>query len=132
VGLQWDTFVPGDDSEHLYYSSTLLSGAQLPSWISFNAETVTFEGTAPASVELETYAIVLFASPRYSFGDVQDRFNITVARHDLSLSSPPEPVHFADTVSLRIEPSSIVLLDSLPLSPADQPAVLEGEMRHCQ
>ena len=44
-------------SQALTYSATLSSGQALPSWLSFNAATETFSGTAPASAQTLSIAV---------------------------------------------------------------------------
>jgi hypothetical protein len=43
--------------QKLYYSASLSNGAKLPSWLSFNANTLTFSGTAPASAQSLTVEV---------------------------------------------------------------------------
>jgi hypothetical protein len=124
IGFLWDTFIVGDGSSPIFYSSTLLSGAPLPPWIKFDNSSLTFDGVAPESAELKTFTIVLYGSDQYAFGGIQDRFNLTVAVHDFSLASIPlYPLNITSPVSLPIDASSYVLIDGKPLSPGDQAAL---------
>lgn len=50
-------FVDDDGNNTLTYSATLVSGAALPSWLSFNPVTRTFSGT-PASIELLSLKVI--------------------------------------------------------------------------
>ena len=49
--LDDDQFIDKDPGDLLSYSATLVSGAALPSWITFSSHTLTFSGRAPAEVE---------------------------------------------------------------------------------
>lgn len=46
------TFADSDDGDILTYSATLVDGNPLPSWLSFDAETLTFSGTPDATGKL--------------------------------------------------------------------------------
>jgi AAA family ATP:ADP antiporter len=49
--LDHDQFIDKDPGDLLSYSATLVSGAALPSWITFSSHTQTFSGRAPDEAE---------------------------------------------------------------------------------
>ncbi len=49
--LEEDQFIDKDPGDLLSYSATLVSGAALPSWITFSPHTLTFSGRAPDGAE---------------------------------------------------------------------------------
>ena len=64
------------DADVLTYSATMVDGSALPSWLSFNATTRTFSGTAPAT--LGTFSVRVSASDAFG-GSVNDVFDIGVS-----------------------------------------------------
>ena len=49
--LEEDQFIDKDPGDLLSYSASLVSGAALPSWITFSPHTLTFSGKAPDGAE---------------------------------------------------------------------------------
>ncbi|MDZ8089585.1 MAG: putative Ig domain-containing protein, partial [Nostoc sp. DedQUE12b] len=71
-----DTFIDVDAGDSLTYSATLENGDLLPSWLSFNAATKTFNGT-PLNADVSNLNIKVTA--RDIFGvEVSDDFALTV------------------------------------------------------
>ncbi|WP_228012927.1 putative Ig domain-containing protein [Nostoc edaphicum] len=71
-----DTFIDVDAGDTLTYTATLENGDPLPSWLSFNAATKTFNGT-PLNADVSNFNIKVTA--RDIFGvEVSDDFALTV------------------------------------------------------
>ncbi|MEH2208188.1 MAG: putative Ig domain-containing protein [Nostoc sp.] len=71
-----DTFIDVDAGDSLTYTATLENGDLLPSWLSFNAATKTFNGT-PLNADVNNFNIKVTA--RDIFGvEVSDDFALTV------------------------------------------------------
>ncbi|MFN6451438.1 MAG: putative Ig domain-containing protein [Nostoc sp. EfeVER01] len=71
-----DTFIDVDAGDSLTYTATLENGDLLPSWLSFNAATKTFNGT-PLNADVSNFNIKVTA--RDIFGvEVSDDFALTV------------------------------------------------------
>ncbi|WWC73050.1 uncharacterized protein I206_107015 [Kwoniella pini CBS 10737] len=73
----------------VYYSATLKDGSPLPGWLSFNNQTVTFDGVTPAdSPDGQILDILLSGSDTFGFSDIQQSFTILISAHDLQLINP--------------------------------------------
>ncbi|PSF31178.1 hypothetical protein C7H19_23250 [Aphanothece hegewaldii CCALA 016] len=79
-----NTFGDVDAGDMLTYSATLESGADLPSWLSFDAATRTFSGT-PTNADAGTINVSVKATDKAS-ASVTDTFAITIV--DLTNKSP--------------------------------------------
>ena len=64
VTIPPDTFTDADDPK-LIFSAALANGTAIPSWLTFNPGTATFNGQAPASMLNQTLPITLTASDGY-------------------------------------------------------------------
>ncbi|WP_347837945.1 putative Ig domain-containing protein, partial [uncultured Planktomarina sp.] len=87
-----DVFADVDAGDSLTYTATLADDSDLPSWLSFDADTRTFSGT-PLNANVGVVAVKVTATDGSSAA-VSDTFNITVtARGDSSVSttSPANP-----------------------------------------
>lgn len=78
ISIGADTFIDVDAGDSLAYSASLSNGAALPSWLTFNATTRTFSGTAPdgiasAALQLRVAATDLAGT------SAQDTFGLNVA-----------------------------------------------------
>jgi hypothetical protein len=71
-----NTFNDVDAGATLTYSSTLVGGASLPSWLTFNATTRTFSGT-PLNEHVGTLALAVVANDGNG-GTVSNSFNLVV------------------------------------------------------
>ena len=76
----WSFQLAGDafsdpDGDTLTFSATLASGAALPAWLSFNADTRTFSGTPPANFN---GAIDLTVTASDASSSASDTFRLTV------------------------------------------------------
>ncbi|MBW4497882.1 MAG: DUF4347 domain-containing protein, partial [Oscillatoria princeps RMCB-10] len=74
--LDAGTFADVDSGDSLSYNATLLSGSQLPAWLSFDSSTGTFSGT-PANGDAGTLSIQVTATDTAG-ESVSDSFDLTV------------------------------------------------------
>lgn len=79
--------------EALTYTATGANGAALPGWLSFNARTLTFSGTAPAASA--TPAGIVLTATDTSGGKASETIAVTV-------KAPPAPVFKAGTLSASV------------------------------
>ncbi|KAI0825441.1 hypothetical protein BC629DRAFT_1447663 [Irpex lacteus] len=126
VGFEYDTFVLDSDPDApVYYAVLQRDGSPLPPWITFNPKTITLDGVTPAP-GLATYlALNLHASDEEGYSGASIPFDVYIASHEVSLSSPSLP-----TINVTADsPFSIslnspadfsgILLDGEPIKPAD-------------
>jgi axial budding pattern protein 2 len=66
----------------IYYAALTTTSTSLPSWLTFDNTTATFNGVAPAS---GSWDIVMVGSTMEGFGDVRQTLNIEVGTHALDL-----------------------------------------------
>ncbi|GAA5979848.1 hypothetical protein JCM11641_002715 [Rhodosporidiobolus odoratus] len=123
-GFQQYTFETASGNS-IFYQAHEEGTTSLPSWMSFENGTVTFDGLAPLT-EGE-HLITLFGSDRYGYGDVQQTLKIVVAQHSFELlgamaaevngstvlpdllATPGGPVSYTIPLSdFRIDNSSII------------------------
>ena len=71
------TFTDADEGDELTYSATLEDGTELPSWLSFEADTRTFSGT-PGDAHIGTVTIVVSVTDGEISQPVTEQFNINV------------------------------------------------------
>ncbi|GAA6003441.1 hypothetical protein JCM10207_000335 [Rhodosporidiobolus poonsookiae] len=81
-GFQQYTF-ENDQRQRIFYTAYEEGTTSLPSWITFDNRTVTFNGLAPL-VEGE-HSIVLYGSERFGYGDVTQTMRIVVTEHSFEL-----------------------------------------------
>ncbi len=74
--LASNVFADVDQGDILTYSATKVSGANLPSWLSFNAATQTFSGT-PTNSDVGTIDVIATATDSGT-QSVSDTFSITI------------------------------------------------------
>ncbi|MCX7096301.1 MAG: putative Ig domain-containing protein [Methylococcales bacterium] len=72
-----NSFKDIDPGDRLTYTATLTSGAELPNWLSFNADTHTFSGT-PTNAAVGTLNIKVTATDKGELS-VSDTFSLTVS-----------------------------------------------------
>gem|GEM_PF-4998226 len=71
------TFTDADEGDELTYSATLEDGTELPSWLSFEADTRTFSGT-PGDAHIGTVTIAVSVTDGEISQPVTEQFNINV------------------------------------------------------
>lgn len=77
MGFQQSTFRPAYNAptQDVFYSAHLRGDTVLPSWMSFDNETVTFSGTAPAN---GSYTIVVTGSDVWGYTAIENSFVVEV------------------------------------------------------
>jgi len=69
--------------QRMYYTAFVHGTTSLPSWITFDNETVTFNGLAPYTPG--EYEVDVVASERFGYGDARQSFTILVTKHAFEL-----------------------------------------------
>jgi Ca2+-binding RTX toxin-like protein len=77
-------FADPDEGDALVYTATLADGSPLPSWLAFDATSLTFSGT-PGPTDVGAISVRVGATDRYG-ASAADEFTITVA--DLAAPAP--------------------------------------------
>lgn len=82
IGFDGGTFVNGQE---LFYYARLANGSLLPNWLSFNGNTVTFDGVArsPPVGESDRMQLVLIASDQAGYSAVRAPFDLLVYSHEV-------------------------------------------------
>ncbi|MES2961494.1 MAG: tandem-95 repeat protein [Pseudomonadota bacterium] len=75
INLKVDNFFTEVDGESLSYSVTLADGSNLPSWLSFNSQTLILSGQAPISAS--TFNVKITATDQSGFSN-SETFKVTV------------------------------------------------------
>ncbi|KAG1860319.1 hypothetical protein DFJ58DRAFT_874582 [Suillus subalutaceus] len=124
IGILSDTFSAQND---LYYAALQADGTPLPEWLTFNTNTVTFDGVAPSEANLPTpctLSIDVHASDQEGYSADTVSFDLVVASHELyALSTLPTVNVTADspfnfTVMAAADFTGI-LVDGQPLEPTN-------------
>jgi axial budding pattern protein 2 len=113
VGFEPSTFTNPDESP-IYYTATEAGTAGLPSWLTFDNKTVTFDGVAPQEAEGSRHEIIVFGSDRFGYGDVQQKLIVVVGSHDFRLVEPFPVIN----ATLRSEVNYTVSLGNVRLDDA--------------
>ena len=122
IGIDGDSFVTEND---LYYGALLTDGTPLPSWITFDPQTVTFDGVAPDEQATPcTLEIQVFGADQEGYSAASLRFDLVVASHELSAYSTLPTVNVTAGTPFNVTMSSPadftgVLVDGQPLEPAN-------------
>ncbi len=84
IGLDWSTFQVDGGKANVVYSGRLKDNMLLPPWLTFNKDSITFDGTTPRASSPMTLELHLEACDElgHSIGD--QTFNFTVADQELS------------------------------------------------
>lgn len=86
IGLNDDTFKAPND---LFYGALLSDGSQLPGWMSFDDQELTFNGLSP--VDEQTVSLAFHGSDQEGYTALVQNFNLVVAVHELSMSMSALP-----------------------------------------
>lgn len=106
-------------SNPIFLYATSEGRSPLPSWISFDAVTAIFTGTAPQPATApRVYGIVLVASQVAGFAEVDAPFAISVANHKLLFTSITMSVTMSTLAEVFIDIGAFLTLDGLP-APVD-------------
>lgn len=121
IGFQYYTFSEGD--RPIYYTAYRAGTTYLPEWLTFDNETVTFGGLAPANTNY--FEIDLFGSDHYGYADLKQTFTVVVGTHSFILQTPLPPINATakDTVDYTI-PISALMLDSERISSTNLTSVV--------
>jgi hypothetical protein len=109
--LASNVFADVDQGDSLNYSATLASGADLPSWLSFNAATKTFTGT-PANSDVGTSDVTVTATDSGS-ESISDTFSITITNTNdaPSVANAVPDQTFAEDSAFNFQLASNVFAD---------------------
>ena len=109
--LASNVFADVDQGDSLNYSATLDSGADLPSWLSFNAATKTFTGT-PTNSDVGVTDVTVTATDSGS-ESVSNTFSITITNTNdaPSLANAVPDQTFAEDSALNFQLASNVFAD---------------------
>jgi axial budding pattern protein 2 len=121
IGFQYYTFSDGD--RKIYYTAYRAGTTYLPDWLTFDNETVTFGGLAPANTNY--FEIDLYGSDHYGYADVKQTFALVVGSHSFILQGPLPPINATakDTVEYTI-PISGLMLDAQRISSTNLTSVV--------
>lgn len=126
-----DTFSDPSVSDLTYYAISSNDDSPLPSWISFDADSLSFTGTTPPFSSLveppQTFSLKLIASDVVGFSGVSIELSIVVGSHTLSANET--------NIALNVTAGSLfsydglvgdITLDGAPASPSDVNATAEN------
>lgn len=125
VGFEWNTF---NSTNSLFYAGLRADGTDLPDWMEFNPDTITFNGVSPHEDSIsapETIALALHASDQEGYTASALPFTLVVAEHEVSLSTLALPtINVTSSTPFNITLSSPadfsgVLVDSEPIQPSE-------------
>lgn len=101
------------DGEELTFYATLADHTPLPSWLSFDPQSLHFSGTPPKlSSSPQNFDILLVASDVVGFAGVSDKFTITVSDHVWAFDPQDQTVNIPSGGSVDIDLRSSLLSDS--------------------
>ncbi|KDN37807.1 hypothetical protein K437DRAFT_35087 [Tilletiaria anomala UBC 951] len=121
IGFNGDTFTLPDGSD-VYLSAKLATGAPLPGWLHFSADTNTFFGVAPTQPGPEgaSFDVVMTGSNLPGYGGPTTSFTIVVSQHALTLGGPLRSVNATVGDSFRYSiPTSGLKLDGRQSPPSN-------------
>ena len=111
------------ENDRVYYSSRLVGGRPLPSWLNFNPDDITYSGIAPTSAGKRgtSYDIELIGSNRPNTGGPSSAFTLLLGEGFVTLNNsaaalPVGNVTEGDTLEYHIS-QDLFLLDGFSQSP---------------
>jgi len=84
IGLQPFTF-EDIHGRKVYYRAALESATELPDWLVFDNETVTFDGVTQPGQEPVVYRVSIFGSDHYGYSDIEQTFSIVVSGSNVQI-----------------------------------------------
>ncbi|GME49518.1 Dystroglycan-type cadherin-like protein [Neofusicoccum parvum] len=103
---------------HLTYYATLSDRSPLPSWVSFDSDSMVFSGTASASPQ--TVDLMLIASDVTGFAGAWVVFTLSISAHQLVFTNVEQKLNVTPGSAVRItDLRSQLSLDGKPLSDSD-------------
>ncbi|TBU41145.1 hypothetical protein BD309DRAFT_1082270 [Dichomitus squalens] len=127
IGFQYDTFLAPNK---IYYAARMADGRQLPDWIKFNANELTFGGVTPLADSLtlpHTVQVALHASDQLGYSAGSIPFDIVVSAHDFALETSANSLPtinvttdqpFKLTLNSAVDFSGVTV-DGQPVTPAN-------------
>lgn len=125
IGFEGDTFI---SENNIYYDVLQADGSPLPSWITFDPDSITFNGVTPhedAIASPVTLSFALHASDQKGYTASILPFDLVVALHELSISQGSLPtVNITASTPFILSLSSPadfsgIFIDESPLQPAN-------------
>jgi axial budding pattern protein 2 len=83
-GFEWYT-ISSSAGDSMFWTAYQKGTTTLPSWITFDNSTVTFNGLAPNPAQKGSWTLVLGASDHYGYVDVWQEFDLVVSEHSFEL-----------------------------------------------
>ncbi|GAA5867784.1 hypothetical protein JCM3774_003410 [Rhodotorula dairenensis] len=83
-GFEWYT-ISSPAGKPMFWSAYEKGTTSLPSWITFDNSTVTFNGLAPNPAQKGSWTLVLGASDHYGYVDASQEFDLVVSEHSFEL-----------------------------------------------
>ncbi|GAA5990574.1 hypothetical protein JCM10908_003138 [Rhodotorula pacifica] len=83
-GFQWYT-ISSPSGSPMFWTAYQKGTTTLPSWITFDNSTMTFNGLAPNPAQKGTWTLMLGASDHYGYVDVWQEFDLVVSEHSFEL-----------------------------------------------
>lgn len=108
------------NGEKLSYSATLADHTPLPSWLSFETDSLRFAGTTPWSANPQTFEILLVASDTPNFAAASTLFSLVVSSHILLFKPLAQTVNVSKGDHVDIKGlKGMVYLDNAPIRDED-------------
>lgn len=113
LGFQQYTF-EDEFRNQIYYTAYQTGTTELPYWLNFDSNTVTFDGVAPET--LGEASITVFGSNVFGYGDIEETFRLVVASHVFEMigelpalnTTPSDEVSYVvPLTNLRIDNSTV-------------------------
>lgn len=83
-GFEWYT-ISSSAGNPMFWTAYQKGTTTLPSWITFDNSTMTFNGLAPNPAQKGSWTLVLGASDHYGYVDVWQEFDLVVSEHSFEL-----------------------------------------------
>jgi hypothetical protein len=91
-----------DAKDSLTYSATSADHTPLPSWISFDAQSLRFTGTTPSSPAPQSFEIIVIASNTPGFAAASVSFTLVVSNHQLLFNPVSQTMNVSKGDSVQI------------------------------
>ncbi|KWU44725.1 hypothetical protein RHOSPDRAFT_17672 [Rhodotorula sp. JG-1b] len=83
-GFEWYT-ISSSAGDPMFWTAYQKGTTTLPSWITFDNSTMTFNGLAPNPAQKGSWTLVLGASDHYGYVDVWQEFDLVVSEHSFEV-----------------------------------------------
>ncbi|KAF2872602.1 hypothetical protein BDV95DRAFT_606194 [Massariosphaeria phaeospora] len=118
IEFSLDTFET--KGKKLTYHATLADHTPLPAWISFDASTLRFAGTTPASETPQSFEVLLIASNAQDYAACSASFSLIVSNHQLLFNPLQQTLNISKGGAVNISDiRSKLFLDSKPIKDED-------------